>query len=56
MKATKRRKLEKAEWRVGSVEEFLGLTPEDAALVEMRLKLERGSSGALVARDRRFPG
>jgi len=39
MEASKRRKLEAAGFRVGSTEEFLELTPEESALVEMRLRL-----------------
>jgi len=41
MKTDKRRKLEAKGWRVGSAEEFLGLTPEEAAYVELRLALAR---------------
>ena len=39
MDATKRARLEKAGFRVGSVTEFLGLTPAESALVEARLAL-----------------
>jgi predicted XRE-type DNA-binding protein len=39
MDATKKSRLEAEGWRVGSVEEFLGLTPEEAAYVDLRLKL-----------------
>lgn len=42
MRADKRSRLEAKGWRVGTVEEFLGLTPEEAALVEIRLKLADG--------------
>jgi predicted XRE-type DNA-binding protein len=42
MRAEKRRRLEANGWRVGTAEEFLGLTPEEAALVEIRLKLADG--------------
>jgi DNA-binding XRE family transcriptional regulator len=41
MDTRKRKKLEAAGWRVGSAEEFLGLTPEEAAFVETRLALSR---------------
>jgi len=44
----KQRKLERAGWRVGSTTEFLQLSPEEAALVEMRLNLSR------ALRDRRI--
>jgi hypothetical protein len=37
-------------WRIGTVEEFLDLTPEEAALVELRLRL----SDALRARRTRL--
>ena len=35
----KKARLEARGWKVGSAEEFLGLTPEEAAYVELRLKL-----------------
>jgi predicted XRE-type DNA-binding protein len=35
----KKARLEAHGWKVGSAEEFLGLTPEEAAYVELRLKL-----------------
>jgi len=41
MKAEKRKKLEKAGWKVGSTEDFLDLTPEEAAFVEIKLALAR---------------
>jgi ribosome-binding protein aMBF1 (putative translation factor) len=39
MDKKKKAKLEKAGWRVGSAEEFLDLTPEEAAYVELKLSL-----------------
>jgi DNA-binding XRE family transcriptional regulator len=39
MDARKQRRLEKAGWSVGSTAEFLGLSAEEAALVEMKLAL-----------------
>jgi predicted XRE-type DNA-binding protein len=39
MRTEKKKRLEASGWRVGTAEEFLGLTPEEAALVELRLKL-----------------
>lgn len=42
MEATKRAKLEKNGWRVGSAEDFLGLTSEEAALIELKLALSDG--------------
>jgi DNA-binding XRE family transcriptional regulator len=41
MKKSKRTKLEAAGWAVGSVQEFLGLSDADAALIEMKLSLSR---------------
>ena len=39
MKAAKKRKLEKAGWKTGSVDEFLGLTPKETAYIEIKLAL-----------------
>jgi plasmid maintenance system antidote protein VapI len=39
LKATEKKRLERAGWRVGTVEEFLDLSPEEAELVEMKLAL-----------------
>lgn len=39
MNAEKKSRLEANGWRVGSTEEFLGLTPEEAAYVDLRLRL-----------------
>lgn len=47
MKPGKKKKLEEAGWRVGSADEFLELSPEESAFVELKLTL----SGEL--RDRR---
>lgn len=41
MKLEKRKRLEAAGWRVGTAREFLGLTDEEAALIELRLDLAR---------------
>jgi hypothetical protein len=46
MQKRKQRRLEAQGWRVGSTADFLGLSPEEAAFVELRLKL----SAALRAR------
>ena len=43
----KRERLEKVGWRVGTVQEFLGLSPAEAAYVELRLRLSE------ALRDRR---
>ena len=41
MKQSKRARLEREGWRVGTAAEFLGLTPEETALVETKLALSR---------------
>jgi len=39
MRKAKKERLEAAGWRVGSAEEFLGLSKEEAAFVEIKLAL-----------------
>ena len=39
MKSSKREKLEKEGWKIGSTEEFLLLSPEESAFIEMKLAL-----------------
>jgi predicted XRE-type DNA-binding protein len=39
MDKEKRARLEAKGWKIGSAEEFLGMTPDEAAYVELRLKL-----------------
>lgn len=39
MNPDRKKVLETKGWRVGSAEEFLGLTPEEAAMVDLRLRL-----------------
>jgi hypothetical protein len=39
MKAAKRRKLEKAGWKIGTADEFLGLNAEESAYIAMKLAL-----------------
>ena len=41
MKSTKRDRLQKAGWRIGSAQDFLGLTDDEMALIEMGLALRR---------------
>src|SRR5262245_8538696 len=41
MNKSKRKRIEAAGWRVGSVAEFLGLDEVDAAIMELRLALGR---------------
>jgi DNA-binding XRE family transcriptional regulator len=42
MRETKKKRLEAAGWKVGSAEEFLGLSPEETEFVELRLRLAEG--------------
>ena len=39
MKQSKRTKLESKGWKIGSAEEFLGLSAEESAYIEMKLAL-----------------
>jgi ribosome-binding protein aMBF1 (putative translation factor) len=41
MRKAKRTRLEKAGWRVGTVQQFLGLSDEEAAFVDLKLALAR---------------
>lgn len=41
MKPDKKRKLEAAGWRVGDASQFLELTPDESAFVEIKLALAR---------------
>lgn len=41
MDTTRKKKLEAAGWRVGSADEFLGLSPEESLLVDLKLALSR---------------
>ena len=50
MKTEKRKKLEKAGWRVGSTTDFLALTPAEEAFIEMKLSLSRELAEARRAR------
>ena len=42
MNQEKQERLEAQGWKVGTVSEFLELTPEEAALIEIKLALSRG--------------
>jgi transcriptional regulator with XRE-family HTH domain len=48
MDSAKRKRLEQAGWQVGSVADFLGLTDEESAYIELRIRLVN----ALKARRR----
>jgi len=39
MNEEKRKRLEAAGWKIGEVDEFLGLTPEEAAIVDIKFNL-----------------
>ena len=41
MKADKRKRLETSGWKIGSADEFLGLTAEETAYIELKLSLSR---------------
>lgn len=41
MDKTKQKRLEARGWRVGTAETFLGLSPEEATLVEMKVNLSQ---------------
>lgn len=49
MDAAKRKRLEKAGWSVGDTAAFLELTPEEAAVVEMRAALSRALKSRRIA-------
>ena len=42
MRVDKRKRLEAKGWKVGNVQEFLGLTDQEAAYIELRLRLAKG--------------
>lgn len=41
MRTAKRDRLQQAGWRIGSAQDFLGLSDDETALIEMRLALGR---------------
>lgn len=41
MKASKKKKLEAKGWKVGGIAEFLGLSKEEEALIELKLALSK---------------
>jgi ribosome-binding protein aMBF1 (putative translation factor) len=41
MKETKRKKLEEKGWKIGTVSEFLELSPEESTLIDIKLALSR---------------
>ena len=50
MRAIKRKRLEARGWKVGNVQEFLGLTDQEAAFIELRLRLAKGLKARRDAR------
>ena len=50
MRAEKQKRLEAKGWKVGSVKEFLDLSDQEAAYIELRLKLARGLKARRHAR------
>ncbi len=51
MKHEKKKRLEAAGWKVGTVSEFLGLTTEEAALIELKLDLARAVKAERACRQ-----
>jgi DNA-binding XRE family transcriptional regulator len=41
MNKVKRKRLERKGWKVGSADEFLGLSPEESEYIELKLELSR---------------
>lgn len=50
MRAAKRKRLEARGWKVGSVREFLDLSDQESAYIELRLKLAQGLKARRHAR------
>ncbi len=50
MNKAKHKRLEAKGWRIGTASAFLGLSPEEAALVEMRVNLGQALRARRVAR------
>ncbi len=42
MRQSKRQKLESKGWKIGGAKDFLGVTADEAAYIELRLKLAEG--------------
>ena len=45
MNKAKQKMLEKKGWKVGTAEEFLGLSPEESCCIEKRLAFSKTGSG-----------
>lgn len=50
MDKQKKERLTRAGWRVGSAEEFLGLSAEESALIDLKLSLSDGLRARRIAR------
>ena len=50
MRVSKRKRLEAAGWKLGSPRELLGLSAEEEAYIELRLRLARGLKARRQAR------
>lgn len=51
MNREKKTRLQSAGWKVGSAEEFLELTPDEASLVELKLSLAKWLKAQRLARN-----
>ena len=49
MNKAKRTRLEARSWRVGTASDFLGLKPEETALVEMKVRLSQARRESQVS-------
>jgi rRNA processing protein Gar1 len=48
MNKAKQKVLEKKGWKVGTVEEFLGLSPVESRYIELKLTLSKSGSGHIL--------
>lgn len=51
MKATKRKRLESKGWKIGSTDEFLGLSPEEMKYIELKLALSESLKKKRAQKD-----
>ncbi len=51
MRKSRRGRLEKSGWKIGTAQELVGLTDEQAALIEMKLALARSLKERRLAHD-----
>jgi len=51
MRASKREKLERVNWKVGDARDFLGLTPKEETFLELRLRLAKGLKARRVRKN-----